>query len=54
MIAVDDANEGGKDEKDDNDDDAENNDDERLSLSTTVPNGTWWTDSTRGASRAGG
>jgi hypothetical protein len=54
MIAVHDANEGGNDEKDDNNDDANNNDDERLSLSTTVPNATWWTDSTRGASRAGG
>ena len=54
MIAVDDANQGGKDEKDDNDDDADNNNAERLSLSTTVPNATWWIDSTRGASRAGG
>ena len=48
MLAVDDANEGGKDEKDDNDDDADNNDDERSSLSTTVPNATWWTNLTRG------
>ena len=54
MLAVDDANEGGKDEKDDNDDDADNNDDERSSLSTTVPNATWWTNLMRGASRAGG
>ena len=54
MLAVNDADEGGKDEKDDNDDDADNNDDERSSLSTTVPNATWWTNSTRGTSRAGG
>ena len=54
MLAVDDADEGGKDEKDDNDDDADNNDVERSLLSTTVPNATWWTNSTRGASRAGG
>ena len=38
MLAVDDADEGGKDKKDDDDnnDDADNNDDERLSLLTMV------------------
>ena len=54
MLVVDDASEGGKDEKDDNNNNADNNDDERSSLSTTVPNATWWTNLTRGASRAGG
>jgi hypothetical protein len=55
MLVVDDANEGGKEEKDDNDDDnvADDNNDERLSLSTTAPNVTWWTDSTRDALRVG-
>ena len=54
MLVVDDASEGGKDEKDDNNNNADNNDDERSSLSTTVPNATWWTNLTRGASRARG
>jgi hypothetical protein len=54
MLAVDNADKGGKDEKDDNDNDADYSDDERSSLSTTVPNAMWWTDSMRGASRAGG
>ena len=54
MLAVDDTDEGGKDEKDDDDNDAAaNDDDEHLSLLTMVLNATWWTDLTRGASRAG-
>ena len=54
MLVVDDANEGGKEEKDDDDDDnvADDNN-ERLSLSMTAPNVTWWRDSTRDALRVG-
>ena len=54
MLADDGTDEGGKDEKDNDDNDAAANDDnERLSLLTMVLNATWWTDLTRGASRAG-
>ena len=36
MLAVDDADEGGKNEKDNDNDDADNNDNEHSSISTTI------------------